>query len=168
MVTHCGYNRFTARAVIYGSKDLGRAGFSHLYEMQGYGQIEMFLESWRAKHTHQSNILKIAVQWAQYCTGTGTSILIDTATKLPHLESTWISSLRTYLNIIKVSIQVDEPGIPQKMREHDEYIMDIVITSKKYKPHQVRKINYCRMYLNVTTVSEMTNAKGDIIQAATE
>lgn len=163
MVTHSGYNRFTARAVLYGTKDLGGAEFTHLYDIQGFGQIEMFLKSWRAKHTHQSKVLRIALQWAQYCAGTSISIVIDNSTKLPHLESEWISSLRKYLHRIKGSIQVDQPGIPPRMREQDEYIMDTVIQTKRYKPHQIRKINYCRLYLNVTTISEIANAKGDMI-----
>jgi ribonuclease HI len=166
MITHCGYNRNTSRAVIYGSTDLGGAAFSHLYELQGYGQIEMFLKSWRARQTHQGILLRIAVQWTQYCAGTSTSILIDTSTKLPHVEATWMLSLRKYLDDIKGTIQVDQPGIPPAMREKDQHIMDIILQSKKYKPHQIRKINYCRLYMNVTTLSEITNAKGDMIDPA--
>jgi hypothetical protein len=75
-------------------------------------------------------------------------------------------SLRKYLDDIKGTIQVNHPGIPPKTRENDQHIMDIVLQSKKYKPHQIRKINYCRLYMNVTTLSEITNAKGDMIDPA--
>jgi hypothetical protein len=134
--------------------------------MQGYGQIEIFLKSWRAKQTHQGKMLRIALQWAQVCAGTSKSILEDTKTKLPHVESEWLLSLWTYLDSIKSTIQVDQPGIPMPMREHDQYIMDIALQMNKFKPHQIRKINYCRMYMKVTTVLEITNAKGDIIDPA--
>jgi hypothetical protein len=166
MITHCGYNWYTARPIIYGLEKLGGASFSHLYMMQGYSQIEMFMKSWRAHHTHQGKILRVALQWAQFCSGMSKPILEDTSTKLPHLESEWIASLRKFLDNIKGKIQVDEPGVPVRMREHDQYIMDIAIESNKYKPHQIRRINYCRLYLNITTLSEITNAKGDMINPA--
>jgi hypothetical protein len=95
MVTHCGYNRYTARSVIYGLERLGGAGFTHLYDMQGFGQLEMFIKSWRAKETHQGKILRVGVQWAQYCAGTSKSILEDTKMIITYLESEWIKSLRT-------------------------------------------------------------------------
>ena len=49
------------------------------------------------------------------------------------------------------------------MRERDQYIMDMVVRSGKFKPGEIKRINYCRLYLNVTTVSEITNANGNII-----
>jgi hypothetical protein len=61
---------------------------------------------------------------------------------------------------------VDQPGIPPLIREHDQYLMGIAIHGGKFKPHQIRRINYCRLYLNVTTISEITNAKGNMIDPA--
>jgi hypothetical protein len=166
MITHSGYNRYTATAVIYGMERLGGASFNHLYDMQGYGQVDMFMKSWRINQSHQGKLLRIALHWAQYCAGIGQAILEDTTTKLPYLESEWITSLRTYLGLIQGSIQVDQSGVIELMREHDKYIMEIAIQQGKYKPHQLRRINYCRMYLNITTISEITNAKGDMIDPA--
>jgi hypothetical protein len=61
MVTHIGYNRNTAKAVIYGVQKWGGAAFTHLYDVQGYGQISYFLKSWRSPNTHQGKMLRIAV-----------------------------------------------------------------------------------------------------------
>jgi hypothetical protein len=166
MITHCGYNRYTARSVIYGLKRLGGAAFTHLYDMQGYGQLEMFIKSWRAKQTHQGRILRIALQWAQYCAGTSKAILEDTKMKIPYLESEWIKSLRTYLGAINGSLLLDQTGLPPLMRENDQYLMEIATNMGKFKPHQLQRINYCRLYMNVTTVSEITNAKGDMLDPA--
>jgi hypothetical protein len=126
----------------------------------------MLLKSWRINQSHQGKLVRVALQWAQYCVGTGRAILEDTTTSLPHLESEWITSLRNYLRIINGKIQVDQTGVPPHMRENDQYLMDIVIQQQKYKPHQIKRINYCRLYLNVTTVSEITNARGDMIDPA--
>jgi hypothetical protein len=44
--------------------------------------------------------------------------------------------------------------------------MEIAMNMRKFKPGQVCRINYCRMYLNVITLSDIMNATGDIIDAA--
>jgi hypothetical protein len=62
MITHCGYNRYTATTVIYGLERLGGAAFTHLYDIQGYRQVDTFLKSWRATKSHQGKILRIALQ----------------------------------------------------------------------------------------------------------
>ena len=163
MVTHCGFNRYTKRAVIYGPNHWGGAEFTHLYDIQGYGQVSYFIKSWRTPNSHQGVMIRIALQWAQFCAGTGRPILEDTITALPHLETEWLTSLRTYLKDVTGTIQVDHPGVPELMRERDQYIMDMVVRSGKFKPGEIKRINYCRLYLNVTTVSEITNANGNII-----
>jgi hypothetical protein len=75
-------------------------------------------------------------------------------------------SLRKYLHEINGSIQIHNPGIPSTMRDHDEHIMDIALNMEKFKPGQLRRINYCRLYLNVTTLADITNANGDTIDTA--
>jgi hypothetical protein len=166
MITHCGFNRNTATAIIYGTERLGGANFTHLYDIQGHGQIEFFIKSWRAKTSHQGKMARIALRWAQFCAGIGQPILENTAISLPHLESEWISSLRTYLEDIKGKIQVDNPGIPTLSREHDQHLMEVAIQLKIFKPSHLRKINYCRLYLNVSTISDIANANGDMIDPA--
>jgi hypothetical protein len=44
--------------------------------------------------------------------------------------------------------------------------MDVAMNMSKIKPGHLRCINYCRMYLNVITISDITNATGDIIETA--
>jgi hypothetical protein len=44
--------------------------------------------------------------------------------------------------------------------------MDIALNMEKFKPGQLRRINYCRVYLNVTTLADITNATGDTIDTA--
>jgi hypothetical protein len=91
---------------------------------------------------------------------------MDVHTKLPHMETVWIQSLRTYLVAIHGQIEVQNPGVPSILRENDQYIMDIAIQSGKFKPNHLRPLNYCRLYLNVTTIAEITNATGTAIDQA--
>ncbi|KAI2510304.1 hypothetical protein MHU86_4028 [Fragilaria crotonensis] len=58
-------------------------------------------------------------------------------------------------------IQVDNTGIPPLEREHDQYIMEEVVTSGQFNAAEIKKINYCRLYLRAVTVSDLTTTKGD-------
>jgi hypothetical protein len=40
------------------------------------------------------------------------------------------------------------------------FIMDTIISSGKFKPKEIRQLNYCREYLQVLTVSDITRADG--------
>jgi hypothetical protein len=52
MVAHCGYIRNTSATVLYAPLSLTRgAGFFHLYDDQGYGQLKLFMKFGRSKHT---------------------------------------------------------------------------------------------------------------------
>jgi hypothetical protein len=92
--------------------------------------------------------------------GTSTSILIDVHTVMPHLESKWLASLRTFLSKIDASIEVDDPGIQPPQRVSDSYLMDHILRSKQFKPAQIRRLNYCRLFLQAVTISDVTTNSG--------
>ena len=124
------------------------------------------MQHWRAKSTPPSILLQIAVSWHQLNLGTGVSFLEDVHTPHPHSESKWLASLRAYLATLDASLELDNPHIPPKQREHNFYLMDKVLESKKFTPLQIRQINYCQMYLQAMTVSDISNIKGDHIDPA--
>eukprot|EP00957_Ditylum_brightwellii_P003704 280442-Ditylum_brightwellii.AAC.1 len=45
-------------------------------------------------------------------------------------------------------------------RINDEHIMPKVIASRKFKDKDIQWINYCQIYLNVTTIADVTLASG--------
>ena len=76
------------------------------------------------------------------------------------MEVKWFTSLRQYLHHIGGSIELEDPGTPPKQRVNDAYIMDMVLASSKFKPAQIWQIDYCRMYLQAVTISDITRANG--------
>jgi hypothetical protein len=160
MVTKSGYNRHTPLEVVYGPHFLGGAGFFHLYDDQGYGQIRLFMKFWRSPSSKPGKLLRIVFAWAQRCAGIGTSILEDVSTELPHLEAKWFASLRKFLKAVNGTIQICDPPIPPLQRQNDEFLMDVAIRSKKFKGAALRRINYCRMHLNVLFVSDVVTPCG--------
>ena len=166
MVSHAGFNRNTKEEVLCGPNWLGGANFFHLYDIQGHGQLKLFITSWRTPKTHSGQLLRIAVSWAQYCTGTGRSIFKDVTTPLPHLESQWLKSLRTYLKDINGWLEIGTNTVPELQREHDSFIMDAVLDpAAKFQPKEIKMVNYCRMHLRVLTVADIANAAGNRIDA---
>ena len=92
--------------------------------------------------------------------GTSFSPLEDPHVRLPHLETKWTSSLRAYLSTFDGSITIDIKQCNSLQRKHDQCIMDIILGANKFKPYEIRHINYCRLYLQAITVSDIACASG--------
>ena len=132
----------------------------NLDEEQVLAKIEHLTKHFRSKSTEASLHFQIALQWAQFTTGVSFPILTKPKIPLPHLESIWFTNLRTFLATHDLTIEVANPGILSSQRQNDGFIVDIVIESGKFANHEFRKINYCRLYLNVTLISDITTASG--------
>eukprot|EP00957_Ditylum_brightwellii_P048148 3654833-Ditylum_brightwellii.AAC.1 len=140
-------------------EELGGVDFFSLVHVQGIAQITHFLKHWRTDLI-TNNLLHIALAWCQYQVGTGHPIFENAQQKLPHLEARWIPSFCQYLQLIEGSIKVDNAYIPYLQREHDDYIMDIILESKKFTDNEVCTLNYCQLYLQATTLADLTLADG--------
>ena len=157
--TKCGFNRNMALEIRYGPKELGGAGFVHFETLQGEGQILNFLKHWMTDSII-SKTLKSTLAWAQFVAGIEAPILEHPDIELPWLEGRLINSMRTFMKKTKCSIEVDNPFVPARQRVNDEYLMDIArhwdgLTSKERE-----LVNYCRLYLQAVTVSDITLACG--------
>jgi exonuclease III len=159
IIAKCGYNRHTKREIIFGPLEFGGASFRHLYLQQGVGQVTSFLRHWR-NNSVAGQLMRCALSWTHMTSGTSQSILIDVHRAMPHLESKWLRSLRTFLSTIDATIEVDDPGIQPLQRVADAYLMDLILDSKQFKPAQIRRLNYCRLYLQAITISDITTNTG--------
>jgi hypothetical protein len=65
-----------------------------------------------------------------------------------------------FLSSIDSEIELDNSFLYPSQREHDFHIMDRVLDSGKFKPREVRLLNYCRLFLGVTTISDVPTANG--------
>ena len=160
IIARCGFNRHTHRAIIYGPSEYGGAGFKRLYDQQGIGQIKAVLRHWRA-NTPTGFLLRNLVEWVNYSLGMPRCFLEDVHTDFSHMESKWFGSLRQYLKSTDLWIALDSSGIPPLERVHDSYIMDSIIRSKQFTRTQIRRLNYCRLYLNAVMLSDLTTVAGD-------
>ena len=159
-IAKMGFNRNTSKAVLRGPKFLGGAGLFHLYDDQSYGQLKFLLKNWRSPDSPGGQMTRIAMSWVQFCAGVSWPVLEQPQTRLVHLESKWFSSIRTFLSSIDATVQLQDVPIAKPQRENDQYIMDAVLQHGKFKPCEIRRINYCRMYLNVILLSDIATPGG--------
>lgn len=73
------------------------------------------------------------------------------------MEARWIPSLRTALRTFGLTFSLDNDFVPDPECDQDTYIMEFAIQSKKFTPRDLCLLNYCRLYLHVTTTSELFN-----------
>ena len=157
----CGFARTMATEILYGPASLGGASFRECYIEQGIGQLQLFLRHWRNPDTQAGKMTRIAVHWIQLHCGTGSSFLDDVETEIPHTPSKWYFSLREFLAHSHLRLRLDEDGVLPTQREHDEYIMDKVLASGKFKEKSdIRTINHCRLYLQAVTIADLANPEG--------
>jgi hypothetical protein len=159
MISKCGFNRNTSRKVIYGPVRLNGGGFRPFATEQGVGQIQYLFKHWTST-LRLGLAMRITVSWAQTNTGVGWSLLDNVSTILPHFESEWLRVLRNFLHSINGKIRLDETYVPARQRVNDSYIMDHVLANEEFSKQDICRINYCRLYLQAVTVSDITNASG--------
>ncbi len=159
-----GYNWKTSRSILHGPSELCGGNFLPLYTIQGEGQILQFLKFWRTK-TDTGKLLRVAVAWIQLHTGVGLSLLDNVTTVIPYMATRWLPSLRTFIASINSTIQLDRNYVPPIQRVHDEYIMDTLLQSGAFTVAQIKTLNYCQLYLQVVTVSDICHANGTHVDA---
>ena len=98
--------------------------------------------------------------------GTSYSIFQRVYDDLPHLESKWFASMRSFMARVNASFELDHNGVPPLEREHDSHIMDVILESNRFTAAQTRRINYCRLFLQAVTFSDITDATGMQLDAS--
>mmetsp|Transcript_30358 Transcript_30358/g.72755 ORF Transcript_30358/g.72755 Transcript_30358/m.72755 type:complete len:2117 (+) Transcript_30358:2729-9079(+) len=154
----CGFASSMPKEIRYGPYALGGAGFIPLYVRQGSGQIINLLKLLRSK-TMLQPIWQCALSWAQLSAGVDYDLLQHPSRSVPYLEGHYIQSLRTFLASINGSVILQESLVPIKQRVNDLHIMSFAICHGR-SPKDLRLINYCRLYYQAVTLSDIADLDG--------
>eukprot|EP00957_Ditylum_brightwellii_P196848 14998013-Ditylum_brightwellii.AAC.1 len=103
-------------------------------------------------------LLQVATSWVQHQSGWHKSILEDAFTALHHVKSWWIPSLCEYLGRTDMHIELKYNGVYPCQQINNRHIMTTAIHSALFSPPELKKLNYCRVYLGITTLSDITLA----------
>jgi hypothetical protein len=157
-----GYNRHTPRAIVYASRQLGGIAVPDLYTEQGLSQIQFLIGAWRS-NCDSSKLIKSLIETYIICSGT----LINPFAKefrCSYIKSSWINSIQNFLTTINGTITINEINITKKVRVNDDGIMYRAIRLVG-NITKLQAINNCRIFLQITTIAEITNIDGTHILA---
>jgi hypothetical protein len=160
-----GFNATTPSAVVSAPLEIGGIGFRHLFAEQGATKMRHLLQQIRLNSLVGQNLV-IMMQWAQVEAGISQPILVNTKDRLPQLtEQKYITSLRKYLFISGMGLQIKAIQPPTIKRLHDEVLMDCA--SKMDKKHMsnkiIERINRCRNFMRAETIADVTTSDGKYI-----
>ena len=159
ILAKCGFNRHTPQPIRCAPASFAGCGMIPWWVLQSEGQLLLFLKHWRT-NTMISRTLRIAVAWAQWQTGLSNSFLFDVSTSLPHFEARWLKSLRVALDRASLKLHIHKTYVVPPERTNDQHIMEWVVEHSELLDHAIRIINYCRLYVHATTVSELFDESG--------
>ena len=155
-----GYNRHLPRAVVYGSSRFGGLNFKHLYIDQGTKHVCQFIKYYRNGGTI-GDLLKISLRWLHLVAGFSFCPLARPQLHYHHIEDRWYSTTIRFLYQCNASIETNTT-IDVLCREHDSCLMEDFLLQVP-TPTELRQLNSCRLFLRVTTLSDICSANGSTI-----
>ena len=155
-----GFCSNTSRILTYLCSSYGGLDFRDLRLEQGIGQITFLIRHLRTPG-QVCDLLHIVLSWFQFCAGVGYPVFFQPERQLPHLEGHWLVSIRKYLAHIDGALELTNTHIQSLQRTGDSFLMDKACRSGLFTPAELKRLNYCRLYLNALTLSDVTDAKGN-------
>ena len=154
-----GFPSTMHRSIVYAPRSCGGLGFKHLFTVQGIAHITKLIQTLRTPG-HSQTLLKLALMEWQIHSGCSSPLLLNPHQSCKHLEGTWLSSTRDFLATIDGSIQISDLYCPTSTVENDVSIMDSINQLPKLGRKRIMYLNFCRLYLQVHFLSEITNING--------
>ena len=159
ILNRLGYERRLSHALTFGPRRFGGLGLPHLQSIQDSSHINLMVRHLRTPG-QPGTLAKINLNRLQYTAGVSFHIFERPKAHLPHLEGTWLLHFRTLLANLDATMIVANTTIVPIQRENDEYIMDRVLTSRKFTDREIRSVNYCRLYFKSICISDICSACG--------
>ena len=139
----------------------GGLGWRHIYFEQGILHTLTIIKHLRTPGPFQS-LLRICLDWYQVIDGVSFSPLSMPAIPLTYTDSPWLDFTCTFLRHCSAQLVIPGTTLPKLQRMHDTCIMNGIL-DLNLSPTTMKRINACRLCLQVTTLSDISNLKGDQI-----
>ena len=158
-----GYNNNMPRPVVNGPIDLQGLNIPNLFTWQGANHLEV-LQNHLYHNTITGHLLKCSLELLQLEWGRDGSPFDTQFDKNRHYcTDTWLTHLWQFTSQFQISIKVPTPPL-KLQRQHDLFLMDHFYTH--YDHSKLRRLNGCRLYLQVLTLSDITTGDGMFITAS--
>lgn len=152
-----GYNRHMPHAVIYAPNHLGGIGRRNLAVKQGIALINYIIGQLRFNQTDAKTI-HILFESYSIQVGSVENPLQDNRA-FPYVHAPWLECTRQFLRITESKISIPHLRTPVKIRIYNQEVMPLAMQYTS-KTKQLQQINACRLYLQVTTMAEISSQNG--------
>ncbi|KAI2500344.1 hypothetical protein MHU86_14152 [Fragilaria crotonensis] len=142
-------------SIRHGPVELGGLGIYDLRTEAGLEALKFFRNAIYSD-SEVGNLLRINLQYSQLESGIGEPLLEHPGIHLPYLTPSWIMSLRQYLFCHKMTVKLTDSYEVQLASSSDQYIMQPEHL-QRYTSRQQQDLNLVRLYLQVTTLAEMSD-----------
>jgi hypothetical protein len=164
ILPNMGIAQSSPRAVVFGTAQFGVLGITYLASMQGHTRLQYLLGHLICGDA-TGRIMQILLEYTQLkCGCRGNSLAQDYNNYSALLINTkWITEVWEHLHTCKATVEVDGLKQPEANREHATMTMETLIASGRFTNKELKDINYCRIYLQVFFISDITNLEGNKI-----
>jgi len=156
-----GFNRNMPREVVFGPQPLGGMGHHDFYIEQGIQQLCELVGHLR-QDSETGRMMKIELQWCQIQAGTSDHLLSAPDSAIDYIENCFIMNLRDFCRTYKLRLDFTENLQQTKQCQGDVFLMD-AFRRDGHSAGDLQKLNACRMYLQVSRLSDITTGDGESI-----
>ncbi len=139
-------------------------GLPHPTTLQGIDKLQLFLGHLRLQD-RTGALLQSDLSYLQLLTGSSSLCLNLPKQDYEWVEQGWLTSLWQFTNQANIHFSYPDHWIPPLTRQHDCAIMEKFI-QMRLPTSTLTRINRCRLYLQVITLSDIVSADGTIVLPA--
>ena len=158
-LTAAGYSQKLPRAVVYGPKLLGGLDWDNIVVLSLFEKLKLLIGSVRI-NDKVGQMIRIQLTWVQLFAG-GSIPLLQSKKKLRYLPVGWITNLHHLLIDTGVQVELSTGWLPTIQRQEDRILMDLVY--QLIPEWAWAGINRCRLFVQATTVTDITTLDGKYI-----
>ena len=173
LLNKIGIIRTHPQSLVFGSRSYGGVGCKDLRIEQGIAAVENLIRQLRTPG-YGKDIATVFLRWNQHASGLSQPLLQYPTVRAPHLEGYYYSNIRKFLARSNGSLEIDCVPMATNERDGDAYIMDVVCSPAsaivlqserllQYTDMEIRKIYWCKSYLQVKRISDLCTADGKFI-----
>ena len=145
---------------LYGPADEGGLSLHHLYLTQGFLHLNKFV-TFLGSDTITGNLISASLEMCTLEVGIGRSIFSLDYDKFGQLvTNSWVQHIWKFCFKYDITLTDRCSKFPLPSRENDLYLME-AFEAQGYQKKHLLLLNKCRLYLQVLTVSDIMNGKGN-------
>ena len=124
------------------------------------GMQSLLMKKQSAKYVH------ILIVWYRRASGITYPIVEETPWPITYVNSTWMNEFIRFLRKCSIQLKLQKKNIQKKQRHNNRFTMHDML-SMTSSTTMLEGMNTCRMYLQVTFLSDLTNNAGTRISLST-